>query len=535
MTPILNSLFLLSAISLCALSTSGCGAEEQLLDTSDAGHPVLASAQADSDFAQVMIENMTKMRADMMAAPMSGNPDHDFSTTMIAHHHGAIAMARAYLMQSNDPALWRLADEMIVAQKREIDVMRLRLTALQAGPTSMPTADSNINVQVVDALNKRYGAHPGYRSNHAKGIVVEGSFAPTPQASQLSRSPLFAGKTLPVTVRFSDAGGMPDVHDAAITARPQGMSIKFHLPGGLESDIVTNTLKFFTVATPEDFRDLQLANATSPPGGPRSPQLEAFLKSHPSVDKANATVGTPASFADEQFYGIDAFIFINKAGQRQPFRYIIAPEKIVHLSKEEIAKKPPNYLMQDLPQRLAKGPATFHIKAQLAAPGDQTKDPTQPWPDDRKVVDLGSLTIDKTLADSDALQKRLLFTPGRLTDGIEPSDDPLIAARDGSYAESFQRRSPALATAEFERAMKDSLAKMDRGMVDAPKTGDPDSDFAALSIPLHQAAIDMAKSFLLYGTDPALQRLAEEIIVKRGREIEVMHIRLAATQPDSRE
>ena len=208
-------------------------------------------------------------------------------------------------------------------------------------------------------------------------------------------------RELPVTVRFSDAGGML-LHDAAPVANPHGMAIKFHLPNGVDSDIVLNSLKFFTVATPEDFRDLQLPAATSPPGAPRSPQLEAFLESHPSVEKANATVGTPASFADEQYFGIDAFVFINQAGQRQPFRYIIAPEKIVHLSEEDAAKKSPNYLMDDLPQRLAKGPVTFHIKAQLAAPSDQTKDPTQAWPDDRKVVDLGTLTISKTVADSDA-------------------------------------------------------------------------------------------------------------------------------------
>lgn len=92
-------------------------------------------------------------------------------------------------------------------------------------------------------------------------------------------------------------------------------------------------------------------------------------------------------------------------------------------------------------KRLSKGPVIFYIKAQLAEPGDQTKDPTQPWPDDRIVVDLGTLTITTTVADSDALQKKLLFTPGRLTDGIEPSDDPLIPARDGSYKVSFERRS----------------------------------------------------------------------------------------------
>ena len=315
----------------------------------------------------------------------------------------------------------------------------------QDQPPSTPVRDSNDNPkldsEIVDALNKRYGAHQGFRSNHAKGIVVEGSFMPTPQAAALSKSPLFDGAELPVTVRFSDASGLPHLHDGATLASPYGMSIKFHLPNGVDSDIVANSLKFFTVATPEDFRDLQLAAATSPPGGPKSEQFEAFLKSHPSVEKANATLGTPDSYAHEQYNGIDAFVFVSDAGQRQAFRYIIAPGKIVHLSKDEAAKRSPDYLIDELPQRLAKGPVKFHIKAQLAAPGDQTKDPTQQWPDDRKVVDLGTVTIRKIAADSDGLQKKLLFTPGRLTVGIEPSDDPLITARDGSYAESFKRRS----------------------------------------------------------------------------------------------
>ena len=108
-----------------------------------------------------------------------------------------------------------------------------------------------------------------------------------------------------------------------------------------------------------------------------SAQLADFLKNHPSVPKALATVGTPASFADEAYYGIDAFVFTNKDGKKQAFRYVIEPAKVVHLSKEEAAKKSPNYLMDDLPQRLAKGPVTFHIKVQLAAPGDQTKDAAQ--------------------------------------------------------------------------------------------------------------------------------------------------------------
>jgi catalase len=226
------------------------------------------------------------------------------------------------------------------------------------------------------------------------------------------------------------------------------MSIKFHLPNGLDSDIVANSLKFFTVATPEDFRDLQLAEATSPPGAPKSAELKAFLTSHPSVEKANATLGTPDSYADEQYYGIDAFVFINAAGQRQAFRYIIAPERIAHLSEQEAVKQLPDYLIDELAQRLSQGPVKFHLKAQLAAPGDQTKDPTQPWPDDRKVVELGTVSIINFADDSNALEKMLLFTPGRLTIGIEPSDDPLITARDGAYAESFKRRTVASESAE---------------------------------------------------------------------------------------
>ena len=313
--------------------------------------------------------------------------------------------------------------------------------ALPAPTLAGENEGASIETQIVDALNKRYGVYPGYRANHAKGIVTQGTFKAAPEAGSLSRSPLFTGTAIPVTVRFSDGGGQPDVPDAAPAANPHGISIKFHLPNGGESDMVLNSFKFFPVGTAEDFRDLQLAAAASPPGSRRPTRLEAFLSRHPSVARANATLGTPDSFADEEYYGIDAFVFVDRAGQKQPVRYIVSPEHVVHLSKVEASGKSPNYLFSELPIRLKKGPVTFRVKAQLAAAGDQTKDATQPWPDDRKVVDLGVLTIDNVVADSADAQRKLLFLPGNLTEGIEPSDDPLIAARDGAYPVSFGRRS----------------------------------------------------------------------------------------------
>jgi catalase len=218
------------------------------------------------------------------------------------------------------------------------------------------------------------------------------------------------------------------------------MAIKFHLPDGSESDMVINSLRVFPVATGEEFRDLLLAVTASPPEAPHPTPVEQFMAAHPAAPKAFATATTPDSFADETYHGIDAFIFVDKSGKRQPVRYIAEPEKTVHLSAADAAKQPPDFLIQELSARLAKGPVLFHLKAQLADPGDPTNDATKPWPDDRKVVDLGVITITKATPDSDAAQKALLFLPGNLTDGIEPSDDPIINVRNGSYAISFSRR-----------------------------------------------------------------------------------------------
>jgi uncharacterized protein (DUF305 family) len=74
----------------------------------------------------------------------------------------------------------------------------------------------------------------------------------------------------------------------------------------------------------------------------------------------------------------------------------------------------------------------------------------------------------------------------------------------------------------FGARMNDAMTVMDDGMKGAPMTGNPDHDFAAMMIPHHQGAIDMAKAELLYGRDPVLRRLAQEILVTQASEITVM-------------
>lgn len=307
---------------------------------------------------------------------------------------------------------------------------------------SHAAAEEPLESQILAALDQAFGLHQGFRPNHAKGVVIEGRFKANPQAAALSKAKPFDGSEIPVTARFSDATGIPDLPDGSPFANPHGMAVKFKQPDGSESDMVLVSLKTFPVSNGEDFRDMLMAIAKSPPAAPKPTEFDRFLAAHPAALPALASAATPDSFADEEYRGLSAFILVNASGQRQPVRFIMSPEKVVHLEPADAAKRPPDFLFNELSERLKAGPVTFHLKAQLAEPGDPTNDATKAWPADRKVVELGTLSIDKIVPDSAEAQKALLFLPGQLAEGIEASDDPLTAIRDSTYAASFSRRSP---------------------------------------------------------------------------------------------
>jgi uncharacterized protein (DUF305 family) len=89
----------------------------------------------------------------------------------------------------------------------------------------------------------------------------------------------------------------------------------------------------------------------------------------------------------------------------------------------------------------------------------------------------------------------------------------------------------------FMHFMKESMERMDNGMQSAPMNGDIDHDFATMMMPHHQGAIDMAKAELLYGKDPVMRRLAEEIVVDQQSEIQAMQLWLGkqpTTTPEGR-
>jgi catalase len=141
----------------------------------------------------------------------------------------------------------------------------------------VPAGQKSVPEQVVDAFNAVFGVHPGARAAHAKGVVMEGTFAPSASATSVSKAAHLQKKktAVPVTIRFSDSTGLPAIPDTDPGASPRGMAVKFHLPSGSITDIVVHSFNGFPVATAAELRDLFLAiGATkledAPPNGTRS-------------------------------------------------------------------------------------------------------------------------------------------------------------------------------------------------------------------------------------------------------------------------
>ena len=305
-----------------------------------------------------------------------------------------------------------------------------------------PATDKPLPVAIVDTLNKLSGGpHAGHRANHAKGVLVEGTFTPSATAASLSKAPHFE-KSVPVLVRFSNATGVPTLPDADPNGSPHGVAIRFKLPDGASTDIVSISANDFPVATPEEFLALLNAVAASGPTAAKPTPIEQFLGSHPAAARFVTTPRpAPDSFGTLAFYGVNAFKFTNAKGESRYARYQILPVAGEHaLSAEAAAKAGPNYLMEELPQRIAKGPVKFRLVAQVAKAGDATNDPTAVWPADREIVELGTISLDATAKDQVPAQKALLFNPLTLTAGIEPSADPVLLARPGAYAVSYGQR-----------------------------------------------------------------------------------------------
>jgi catalase len=305
-----------------------------------------------------------------------------------------------------------------------------------------PVNPDEVAQQIADTFVQLFGSHPGFRLTHAKGIICNGKFTPAASAAAISKAAHLHGEPVAVVVRFSNSTGIPTIPDGDRHATPKGIAIRFTLPDGSSTDIVANSANGFPAATPEDFLAFLKSLAATHPDSPHPNAFEQFLAAHPSTAKFVMTpTPTPTSFATEKYFGNNAFKFVNQDGKVQFGRYQIVPVAgESHMDDAASAKEPPNFLMDEIKDRLGKGPVEFRLIVQLAAAGDPTNDATKTWPDDRPTVELGTINLSSVDPKSDDVQRALAFDPTNLIDGIELSDDPLLPMRSAVYAISVKHR-----------------------------------------------------------------------------------------------
>lgn len=306
----------------------------------------------------------------------------------------------------------------------------------------MNPSQYRLAAELVEMIHEDFqGFHPGYRGVHAQGRYYAAIFKATPEAKKLSRAVHLQGQPVPVTVRHGhSASGNP--WGPAVTP---SMAVKFYLPDGTVTDLIGLTIPVFFGRTPDEvLAGLKALKPDPATGKPDEKRVMQFLATRPWVAKAFQIVKAvpyPVSFAQTAFHAIHAFRFVNSADEVQYARYHWEPEVgVAGQTLEELQKQPPSYLFEELESRLRKAPVVHNLVLQLAGDDDPTDDPTAPWPDDRSRVRIGRLEIIRTTTVEEIGDPVMLHDPTRLTDGIEASDDPILAVRRGVYEISVAHR-----------------------------------------------------------------------------------------------
>ena len=299
--------------------------------------------------------------------------------------------------------------------------------------------------EVLQAFDDLNGLHHGFRPAHAKGLLFSGVFTPSPGGQSLTRAPHLWRHQTPVTVRLSDFAGVPSVPDNSPDASPRGIAIRFHLAEHTHTDITAHSVNGFPVRTAEEFAEFLRTIHASGPDASRPTPVESFLGTHPAALRfVQAPKPLPTSFAKESFFAVNAYRFTNTDGISKYGRYRIQPDgEGEYLDAPAAAAKTPNYLFDEIKERIAKNPIVFRILVQLSAPGDIVDDATVQWPEDRPQVEFGRVELTSLTPNNDAEQRHIIFDPIPRVDGIDPSADPLLESRADVYLVSGRRRRAA--------------------------------------------------------------------------------------------
>lgn len=326
---------------------------------------------------------------------------------------------------------------------KPITLSLIATAAALAWPAAFAQSKDVDPTTMVDAFEATNGKFEGYRRSGAKGICAMGEFTGTADARALSSASVFSGSAVPVIVRFSVGGANPKAADN--TKGQRNLALQFNGPGGETWQMGNISSPVFGASSPAQMlgrvESLRPDPATKAPDPAR---VKAFADANPEVLQQGryfASQPVPASFASVNYWGVHAHGFVNARGDKQWGKWIFEPVAGVQgLSDDEAKAKGPAFLFDDLRQRVKDGKVAFNFNLELAQPGDRLDSATVPLPEGRKKVNLGTLRITSVAEDAGGACLNITFNPMVMPKGVEPSADPMLAARAAPYAVSLGRR-----------------------------------------------------------------------------------------------
>lgn len=300
--------------------------------------------------------------------------------------------------------------------------------------------DPNTMVSQFEATG---GKFEGFRRSGAKGICATGEFIGSAEGRKISSSSAFSGKPIPVIVRFSVGGGNPKAGDNTKTQR--NLALQLNLPKSEVWQMGNISAPVFGSATPEQLLGRLQSLQPDPSTKVADPvKVKAFADANPEVliqGKYFASQAVPASYVATNYWGVHGFGFSNAKKEKVWGKWIFEPIGGVQtLTDEEAKTKGPNFLFDDLRQRVAAGNAAFNFNLELAQAGDNLVNATVPLPEGRQKLSLGILKITAVSPDSSGPCLNITFDPNLMPAGVEGSADPMLRARTVTYAISLGRR-----------------------------------------------------------------------------------------------
>jgi len=228
-------------------------------------------------------------------------------------------------------------------------------------------------------------------------------------------------------------------------AGPRGFAVRFHLAEHVHTDIIGHSVDNFPVRTAEGLVEFLNAVIATDPKGPHPNAIEQFLGAHPAaLTFVQIPKPIPTSFAKESFFAVSAFRFTNTDGISRYGRYRVLPAAgTEYLDETAAAARSPNFLFEEIRERIGKEPVRFRVAVQLAQDGDIIDDATVRWPEQRTQLAFGEISLQEIAANNASEQQHIIFDPIPRVDGIEASVDPLFEPRANIYLMSGRRRRAA--------------------------------------------------------------------------------------------